>query len=178
MKEPPPRAAKSRPKKHASPASKATRAIPAWKDDQTLADNSDNRALYGELLDRYSDLPEAARHRLIRSEVSGQMLDLRIKDLVTRDGPRKQISGETAAWIESRIAKLGPNATPVDIMQIVMIAPDLPWSLRFPVVQTLAPYVHAKKAPAFELGSKTPAEIAMDIKTHLDAIDTSTQGES
>jgi len=102
----------------------------------------------------------------------------RYEGLATDETLRKILKGEVAEVVERKINALGHSPSPLDVVLVIATTPGVPWDIQHEAIKTVMPYVHAKKAPAFELGSKTPAEIAMDIKTHLDAIDTSTQGES
>lgn len=128
---------------------KASEKLPKWEDDQILSPkNAEHRAAYGELLSRYEDAPPALRQKLIRSELTGEGFNLRLRDVVPKDGLKFQISGELYDELQTELAK-NPKYTSLDFMRVLLYSDKLPMSTRFDVAKEMLPYEHAKNpAPA------------------------------
>ena len=143
------------PKAKAKGSAKGKRPLPAW----------DDVAIDGELIERYKGLPTQLAFRLARSEQTGQLFDLRLKDLVEPRTPRELITGELA---EEFNASLPDDVTPLEFHLKVMRFKKLPLSLRASAAKEALPYCHSKNVSTAVAG---PDEFARLIKSQLDAME-------
>lgn len=102
---------------------------------------------FQELEARYENLPSGLRERLIKSELTGSVLQLRLSDISARNTYANAVSGTLYESIQTKLVEVyGQDYGPLEYLTVLMRNTELPLSVRTKVSIELLPYLNAKLA--------------------------------
>lgn len=117
-----------------------------------------------ELESRYKHLPAGLRERLIKSELTGSVLQLRLSDISARNTYANAVSGKLYDSIQEKLVECyGESYGPLEFLTTLLRNTELPLSVRTKASVELLPYCNAKLATKDVEGGKAQSQAASGV---------------